>query len=286
MSSRVLLIGDPVEHSVSPPMQGAAFREGGLDWTFEAVRVPRAHLPEAWAAIDSDASVVGLNVTIPLKEAVVRHLGRTEAREGSVNTIVFEERETKGRIAVGHSTDGAGFMAALRRVDGRSRRRAVILGTGGAARAAAAALRADGSAVTLLGRSRERGRRLAQDLGVGFEWWERDEPGAAAALHRHLEGTDLLANATPIGTGDAVANPLPDRFDVPPEVTVFDLVYRPRRTAILRQAADRGCRTVEGIEMLIEQGARSFSLWTGMPAPFEVMRTAAYRALDADRAGV
>lgn len=286
MSSRVLLIGDPVAHSVSPAMQNAAFRAADLDWTYEAVTVACDGLAGVWTSIETDPSVVGLNVTIPLKEAVVPHLARVETHEGSVNTIVFDFFDAdaggaggSGRVAVGHSTDGAGFLAALRRVDGRPRRRAVVLGTGGAARAAAAALRGDGSEVTVLGRNHERGRRLASDLGVGFELWERDAPGAAELLERHLDGADLLANATPVGTGDAGASPLPGGVRLPAEVTVFDLVYRPRRTALLRQAAEQGCRTVEGIEMLIEQGARSFSLWTGRAAPTDVMRDAAYAAL-------
>jgi shikimate dehydrogenase len=268
-------------------MQTAAFRASDLSWTYAALRVQCDDLPDVWSSIETDPSVIGLNVTIPLKEVVLRHLDRVDTRDGSVNTIVFDAAGDAGvpRRAIGHSTDGAGFVAALRRVDVGPRRRAVILGTGGAARASAAALRAEGSEVAVLGRNVERGKRLAGDLGVEFEPWERVEAGAVAAFERHLDGADLLANATPIGTGDLDASPLPAGVRLPAGLTVFDLVYRPRRTALLRQAAEQGCRTVEGIEMLVEQGARSFSLWTGRPAPVDVMRAAAYAALGGAESG-
>jgi shikimate dehydrogenase len=277
----VLLLGDPVAHSVSPPMQRAAFAAAGLvGWTYEARRVRPAELPDAWHRLGAggDGAVAGLNVTIPLKEAVVALVDdlAPEARAaGSVNTVVFD----RSRRTIGDSTDGAGFMAALARVDARDRRRAVILGTGGAARAVAAALRNAGSEVLILGRRPAAGRRIANDLGVSFERWESRD---ARSLRRALLDADLLANATPVGSvaGDPGASPIPADVNIDPTVTVFDLVYRPRRTALLARAAAAGCLVVEGIEMLVEQGARSFERWTTVPAPVDVMRAAAYRALD------
>ncbi len=273
MTRTVALIGDPVSRSVSPAMQRAAFDAAALDWTYEPVRVSRDELPDAWPRLRDERA--GLNVTIPLKEAVIPLLDRLapDARAaGSVNTVVLG-----GIEAVGDSTDGAGFLAALERGDARARRRAVILGTGGAARAVASALRSVGSNVHVLGRNPDAGARIATDLDVGFERWSPPEAGPLAAA---LDGADLLVNATPVGAGDPTASPVPDDVPLHPRVTVFDLVYRPRRTALLERAARQGCVIVEGIEMLIEQGARSFELWTGLPAPVGRMREAAYGALD------
>ena len=278
----VLLIGDPVGHSVSPAMHRAAFAAAGLDgWTYRAKRVSPARLAETWQELRAEAHggdrpVAGLNVTIPHKEAVVALVDELTPRArttGSVNTVVVDR---EGR-ATGDSTDGAGFMAALARADGRERRRAVVMGTGGAARAVAAALRGAGSAVLVLGRNAGAGERMATDLDVTFEPWP---PGGDGPLRRALDGADLLANATPVGAGDPSVSPLPHGVVLDPGITVFDLVYRPRRTALLERAAAAGCTVVEGIEMLIEQGARSFQLWTGLAAPVDAMRSAAYRALD------
>jgi shikimate dehydrogenase len=271
MTTWVALIGDPVSGSVSPAMHRAGFREAGMDWGYRAVRVGGHELREVFPELRS--SFAGLNVTRPLKESILPLLDRRadEAeRAGSVNTVVFEEE------AWGHSTDGAGFLAALRRGGASDPRRAVILGTGGAARAVAAALTGVGAQVAMFGRNQQAGTRVAHDLGVSFEGraGQGEERGPLASA-------DLLVNATPLGSDhDGKGLSMPPWWTLHPGLTVFDLVYRPRRTALLRRAEVAGCRTVEGIEMLIEQGALSFELWTGRPAPVAAMREAAYRALE------
>ncbi len=249
----VALIGDPVDHSVSPEMQRAAFRVAGLDLDYVAVRVrPEDLAAELPGLVETHA---GLNVTRPLKEAVIPLLDEVapEARDaGSVNTVAVKRGRTSGR-----STDGAGFLAALRRTGAPAVRRAVVLGTGGAARAVSAALTGTGASVTMTGRDR---RNLVRDL----------------------DDADLLVNATPVGqVPDSDGCPVPADVRLHPGITVFDLVYRPRVTELLRRATAAGCRTVEGIDMLVEQGARSFEIWTGIPAPIDDMRTAALAALDA-----
>jgi shikimate dehydrogenase len=265
MTGAIALIGDPVSNSVSPAMHRAAFNATGLDFTYEAIAVGRADLPEALGRLRS--THVGLNVTIPLKEAVIPLLDGVSpeaARAGSVNTVVF------GDEAVGYSTDGAGFVAALRRAGVTRVDRALILGTGGAARAVAAALLDEGTNVTVSGRNVEAGRRAAADLGVTFLDTSHDV-GAA------LADTDLLVNATPVGAGSD-DSPVPAEL-IPSGIVVFDLVYRPRMTRLLGQAEAAGSLPVHGVDMLIEQGARSFELWTRRPAPVEAMRRAAYAAL-------
>jgi shikimate dehydrogenase len=200
-----------------------------------------------------------------------------------VNTVVFSEG-----YAVGHSTDGAGFLAALRRAGMGRVGRAVVLGTGGAARAVAAALADEGTAVLVMGRNRGAGHRLAADLArdsgpPGTIAFALADPGAIA---RALPAANLLVNATSVGGWpEAATSPLPRDVRLEPPLSVVDLVYRPRRTVLLARAASAGCTVVEGVEMLIEQGARSFEIWTGRPAPVEAMRAAAYRALEREPAG-
>ncbi len=269
MTRALALVGDPVSTSVSPAMHRAAFEQAGLDWTYEAVTIPRGALPDSWPTLRDRFH--GLNVTVPHKEAVLALLDRISPSAGrarSVNTVTFE-----GDLARGESTDGPGFIAALSSAGVTSVRRAVILGTGGAARAVVMALRDLGAEVVMAGRNATAGPAIASGVGARFI------PSDAEPLLRALATADLLVNATPLG-GEAglSGSPLPD-VPLPGGAAVFDLVYRPRRTPLLERAAAAGCRTIEGIEMLIEQGARSFEIWTGVPAPVEAMRQAARAAL-------
>ena len=264
------LIGDPVQASPSPAMHRAAFRALGLSHDYTAIRVARDALSDELPGLLR--RYTGLNVTTPLKEAIVPLLDEVDpvaGAAGSVNTVVLH-----GERAVGHSTDGAGFLAALGAAGIEpTPPRAVILGTGGAARAVAAALAGAGSAVLITGRTAASAARLARDLSVRAI----DEAAVPAAVAR----AGLLVNATPLGgAGHPQASPLPDAVPLHPSLTVFDLVTRAGPTPLLAQAAAAGCRTVEGVAMLVEQGARSFELWTGRLAPVEVMRRAAARALD------
>ena len=279
------VIGDPVAHSVSPPMQTAAFAEKGIRADYVAHRVGRDDLPTAWKQLRERFE--GMNVTRPLKQIVaglVDDVTPSAAASGTVNTVVRE-----GDRALGESTDGDGFLAALRRVRSEPVARALIVGTGGATRAVAAALAAAGARVQIAGRNAPAGRDLAAELTGRLP---RDAGGSieyAGAPHRIgelLRGADLLVNATPLGDPSMPgASPLPDDVSLDAlerKPAVFDLIYRPRRTPLLRRAAAAGCPVVEGIEMLIEQGSRSFELWTGVTAPVETMRAAAYAALAGD----
>lgn len=267
----VALIGDPVAQSPSPAMHRAAFAAAGLDLDYVAERVTREDLPRAYGSFSEQ--YLGLNVTRPLKEAIVPLLDqvRGEAGEtGSVNTVTFCD----GR-AIGDSTDGAGFLAALERAGLSTSKRALILGAGGAARAVGAALRGSGADVTISARDPSRASAAADRVGaVGI-------PLTPEALAPTLATADLLVNATPLGD----TSPLPKSVPLPRKLAVFDLVYRPRITRLLELARTRGCRTVEGVEMLVEQGARSFEIWTGSPAPTDAMRGAALEALE-EPAGV
>jgi shikimate dehydrogenase len=284
----VALIGYPVGHSVSPAMHRAAFAAVGSDLDYVVRPVMREALPTVFPELVR--THVGLNVTSPLKEAVVRFvdvLSPAAAACGSVNTVRFEDRRV-----VGESTDGAGFLAALHAVRQEPARRAVVLGTGGAARAVVAALMAEGTTVVVSGRNPAAGRRLVADADQYRNGTTDDRPvrgprppefvpNDPRSTMSALAEADLLVNATPVGSWPHEgALPLPDASALHPGLTVVDLVYRPRQTALLLAARSMGCGVVEGIEMLIEQGALAFELWTGQPCPVAVMREAAYRAVE------
>jgi len=279
------VIGDPVAHSVSPAMQHAAFLAVGVDADYVAHRVGSDELPSAWTALRGRFE--GMNVTRPLKQMVadlVDDVAASAAASGTVNTVV-----RAGRRVVGESTDGHGFLAALERVRPEPVRRAVVLGTGGATRAVAAALAGGGARVDIIGRNGSAGERLARELTSRLPAGPTGtiaHAGGPDLLSALLPGADLLVNATPLGDPSMPgASPLPDdvRLEaLDPRPTVFDLIYRPWRTPLLRRAKAAGCPVVEGIEMLIEQGAASFELWTGDAAPLDEMRRAAYAVLAND----
>jgi len=280
--STVMLVGDPVAHSVSPPMQQAAFDALGLPLVYTTLRVGRADLLDTFSRLSR--TTLGLNVTAPLKEAVIPLLDGVDpsaAAARSVNTVLFGNEGSWGA-----STDGDGFLDALAVAGVQSNAEAVVLGSGGAARAVAAALALRGTAVSIVGRTLESVNRLVEDLST------LSEDGAPplrlrpltlepSSLPDALSRADLLVNATPVGGWtDPGRSPIPNADLLHPRLTVFDLVYRPRRTRLLSDAVERGCRVVEGVEMLVRQGARSLEMWTGRPAPVEAMRAAAFKALE------
>ena len=262
----VALIGDPVAQSPSPAMHRAAFEAAGLDLDYVAEQVTRDRLPEAFEELRERC--VGLNVTRPLKEAIVPLLNeiRGAAEEtGSVNTVTFRD----GR-AIGDSTDGGGFLAALTKSGAPSPRQAVIIGSGGSARAVGGALRGAGAEVVIAARNAETMTAVADAIG-----------GVAIPLEtkpvRHaVAAADLLVNTTPLGE----RSPLPAGVALHPELTVFDLVYTPPATRLLADAVEAGCRPVGGFGMLVEQAALSFEIWTGLRPSIEAMQIAGWQAIN------
>jgi shikimate dehydrogenase len=275
-SQAVGLIGWPVEHSLSPAMQNAAFAACGLDWRYELWPTPIETLAERVAGL-RQAGVAGANVTVPHKTAVLPLLDKVQpgaAAVGAVNTIVHD-----GLALIGYNTDLAGFRQALAEAGGVAPGgRAVVLGAGGAARAACAALQQQGIPVLVLARRMDAAHQLADDLGAHGPIG--GGPLAAATLRLVLRDAALLVNATSVGMWPTVdESPLPPGVALPPGLLVYDLVYRPRPTRLLAEAAAAGCRTLDGLGMLLHQGAAAFTLWTGQPAPLAVMRAALERAM-------
>ncbi len=269
---RAGLIGDPVAHSRSPAMQNAAFAALGIAATYELWPTPLAELRARVASLRA-GDVLGANVTVPHKQAVIPLLDDVSplaARAGAVNTIV-----PRGTRLIGENTDIDGFARALREAAGaRLPRRAVVLGAGGAARAVLLALASEEVPhITVVNRTEATARSLAADLApapITAEPWN----GLAAAL----DGAHCLVNATSLGwhAGELPLDAaLLDRLA--PGALVADLTYR--QTDLLHAAAARSLRCLDGLPMLLYQGASAFTHWTGQDAPIATMQ-AALRAED------
>jgi shikimate dehydrogenase len=272
---RVGLLGWPVAHSHSPAMHKAAFKELGLHWDYLLLPVRPEHVSDAVHGIRG-FGLEGANVTVPHKQAVMESLDEVteEARAiGAVNTILNQE----GRL-IGYNTDAVGFLRALREVGFDPRGcRAVLLGAGGAARAVLYTLLAARAEVVLVNRGLQRGRQLADDFQPLFQARVPVLPLAYSyALQEALNSADLLVNATNMGMHpQGEASPLPDAVAFHKALTVYDLVYQPLHTRLLSDARAAGARGIDGLGMLVHQGAAAFTLWTGEVAPLEVMRAAA-----------
>lgn len=274
------VIGHPVAHSLSPAFQSAAFRASGLDVRYELWDTAPESLAGRIVSL-RDPKYLGANVTIPHKEAVIPlldELGGQSARVGAVNTIV-----NRGDRLFGFNTDGQGFVLAMRneaRADpaGRS---VLLLGAGGAARGIAFALaEAKVATIAIWNRTHERAERLAADVA------DTGAPVASVSALFDLSPYHVIVNCTSVGMeGTGTESDLPcDISTARPGTLIADIVYAPGETAFLRQARAAGLPTLPGLPMLIYQGALSFELWTGVPAPVEVMFEAARKALAERRA--
>ena len=272
------VIGDPVEHTVSPAMHNAAFKALGLDYIYLPFRVPPRHLAAAVQGMRA-LSIRGLNVTIPYKVKVIPLLDEIDppARSiGAVNVIVNDSSVLKG-----HNTDAEGFMRALKEHSVEVRgKTAVILGSGGAARAVCFALSAAGAGLIILNRTSGRAARLVGDIMK-----TAGHPAEAMPLYRQnitiaLNKAHILVNTTSVGMSPEPGETLVKGDLIGPQHTVVDIVYNPVETRLLKEAAKAGAATVNGLDMLVWQGALAFEKWTGQKAPIEVMRKEALRALN------
>ena len=258
------ILGRPVTHSLSPAMHNAAFRELGLNAVY--VAFPVADLAQAVAGLRG-LQIPGVSVTIPLKEEIIPLLDEIDSRAekiGAVNTVV----NRNGHLT-GHNTDWQGALLALEEKTGLSGKRVLILGAGGAAKAIAFAVLEKGGQVAVTDVDKAKALALSRKLRV--------EVIAPHDLEEYP--AEVLINATPVGmepdSGGIPIDPaLLGRFQV-----VMDIVYKPLETRLLQEARTRNCQVIDGLRMLIHQGAAQFELWTGRPAPLEVMARAAYASL-------
>jgi shikimate dehydrogenase len=251
-----------VSFSLSPLLHNRAFAACRLD----AVYVPlQAEALEPFLAARPALGLSGFSVTAPYKVEILRHLDQVEegaALGGSINTVLVEE----GGALRGLSTDGVGVTAPLERHLALEGATVGILGAGGAARAAACALRRKGAAVILFARDPERAAEVARVIGCGYA------PLAAAGEH----ALDVVVNATPVGSLALPAQSLFPAHFYRPGAVAFDMVYEPADTRFLREARAAGAATIGGLEMLLGQAVGQFEAWTGQSAPVNVMREALF----------
>lgn len=280
IDSALGIIGYPIGHSISPRFQQAALDHISAEYSYRPYEVHPDQVGEFVGSLRA-ASVLGINVTVPHKEAVMPYLDEIDewaAEAGAVNTIVNRD----GRLS-GYNTDGYGFLRVLREsadLDPTGKR-VLILGAGGSARGVVQALCRDGVARLLIAnRTVERAETLAQ-LSA-----ERGVPARATGLDAlqsdpETAQCDLIVNCTSLGMHhgpDEAASPLPS-LRIPPSALVYDLVYNPMLTPLLREAHAAGAPTLGGISMLVYQGAASFELWLERAAPVDVMMDAAMAAM-------
>ena len=279
MTDTVGIIGYPLGHSISPAFQQAAFDFYGMDAQYVTWETPPEDLTRRMKSLQA-AEILGAGVTVPHKEAVLPYmntLGEAAQRTGAVNTII-----NRDGLLEGHNTDVAGFLKSLKE-DGNfdpTGKRALLLGAGGAARAVAYALVDAGVAsLAIANRTAERAHRLVELLGANTT---SEVVALANDALRGQEGWDLIVNCTTLGMRHGPAegdSPLPADL-IPSRALVYDLVYNPQETPLLRAARMAGARSLGGLPMLVYQGAEAFLLWTSREAPLDVMFEAAHKALD------
>ena len=276
---QVGLVGYPVSHSLSPIMQQAAFDALEVDACYVLWETPEDQLPEKINSLRSP-TILGANITIPYKENVLHLVDACDpfaARIGAINTIV----NRNGRL-FGYNTDAPGFITALLELEDHpfecAGKNVVILGTGGAARAAVVGLVDKGvGGILLVGRTETQLQKILQDVealtsnsttllkGALF-----GDPDVTASLPQ----TDLVVNATPIGLKPDDLTLLIDVNTLPTSAVVMDMIFNPPLTPLLRSAKAHGCQIMNGLSMLLYQGALAFELWTSCPAPIQVMQRA------------
>ncbi|RDV81745.1 shikimate dehydrogenase [Ammonifex thiophilus] len=276
------IFGDPIAHTLSPRMHNAAFQSLNLNYVYVPFRVRREELAEATAAIKA-LNLAGINVTVPHKEAIIPYLDELEEEArliGAVNTVI-----NQGGKLWGSNTDASGFLAALQEEGfAPAKKKVAVLGAGGAARAVGVALaRSQVEEIIFFNRTFDRAAELAAYLeertGVRTRALPWEEMGSSKGIEL-LQAADLIVQTTSLGMYPCEGEMPPVAGEAfRPGQLVIDLIYRPLETRFLSLARKRGAKTASGLGMLLYQGALAFSLWTGVPAPLEVMRAALEEAL-------
>ena len=262
------VFGSPIKHSASPAMHNAAFAQLGLNWRYVACEVDPKKLRAAIAGARA-MNLAGLNLTVPHKLLAVKMVDALDAsakKWGAVNTIKFEN----GR-AIGCNTDAEAIVTSLRQ-DLKIKLRGakvLLLGAGGAGRTAALKLAAEAVAeLYLVNRTATKAQKIAGEIKKQF-------PSVKVFVGYPKTKVDLILNATSLGLKADDASPLDEKqFSLKQARAAYDMIYRPAETLLLKAARQAGCKTANGLGMLLHQGAKAFEIWTGQPAPLDVMRRA------------
>lgn len=272
------VIGDPVEHSLSPTMHNAAFQAAGLDYAYVAF-----HTKEVGKAIEGTVGlgIRGLSVTIPHKVEVMKYLDEIvplAKRIGAVNTVINEN----GHL-IGTNTDGIGALHSLEELERVDDKTITLLGVGGAARGVAMTIACERKPRRLFLIYRSEDEEMARQLIIDLQSHSQT-PVSSAVMHSTdmndiLGMTDMVIHTTPIGMYPKVDECLVEESLLSERHIVFDIIYNPAKTLLLQRAERRFARTINGVPMFVNQGAEQFRLWTGQPAPVDVMRNAVESAL-------
>ena len=270
------LIGHPVEHSFSPPMHNAAFDALGLNYAYVAFDVNPNDLQSAIEGATS-LNIKGFNVTIPHKIEVIRHLDELDEVAGligAVNTIDFKNLK-------GYNTDGIGAIKAIEEVTKVKGKNVVVAGAGGASRAISFYLAKFGAAsITILNRNVEKAQSLARDVSKS-DLIDEVKSDSISQITSHLSNADILVDTTPLGMDPHIDDePIAKADAMHEDLVVFDAVYNPNETVLIKEAIKAGAKPVYGIKMLLYQGAESFEIWTGKKAPIDVMEKALRKTLN------
>jgi len=285
------IIGDPVEHSLSPVMFNAAFESLNLDYVYVPFNVRKQDLPNAIAGAKA-LNIKGLNVTIPHKKKVLNEIEKFDIMAnliGAVNTIDFHNDKSKG-----YNTDCIGAVRAIEEVCDLKDKNVVIVGAGGAARAIAFQIAISNvSNLTIINRSGKKAKFLASDIKTllstdfrgnskldditnNFSHIDLNfEHGGIESLPKYLKSADILIDTSPVGMYPNVdGEPIATADEMHSDLIVNDIVYNPLETCLLKEAKLANAKTISGIKMLLYQGTENFKIWTGLEAPVDVMEKA------------
>lgn len=270
------LIGHPVEHSFSPPMHNAAFEKLGMDYAYVAFDVDPNNLGSAIEGAKS-LNIKGFNVTIPHKIEVMQFLDEIDEVAGligAVNTIDFKNMK-------GYNTDGIGAVRAIEEVISIKDKNVVIAGAGGASRAISFYLAKYGAdSITILNRNVDRAISLVGDV-LDSGLIADVQADSISEINNYLSDADILVDTTPMGMHPHVDDePIARAEDMHEDLVVFDAVYNPNETVLIKEAIKAGAKPVYGIKMLLYQGAESFKIWTGVDAPVDEMEKALIQTLN------
>ncbi|MBS3815055.1 MAG: shikimate dehydrogenase [Hadesarchaea archaeon] len=271
------IIGNPVEHSLSPCMQNAALKELGLDYVYLAFPVREESLAEALTGFTA-LGIKGANVTIPHKINALNYmdeLHESAEKVGAVNTIKNDSGEL-----IGFNTDGEGMLRSLRNeVSEIESKSVLLLGAGGAARAIGFSIVEAGASLTISNRTASKAKKLAETISGQTKGDVRQVELSKKVLIDEIKNSDILINATSVGMEPNTDETLVSADMMHSDLIVNDIVYKPLKTKLLEEAEKAGAKTIDGLGMLVHQGATSLEIWTGEKAPIKVMRKATENAI-------
>jgi len=262
---------------MSPLMHNAAFRKLGLDYIYVPFRVKKEDLKETVGSLRT-LYVRGFNVTIPHKVAIIPFLDKLDSmaeKISAVNTVVND-----GGVLIGYNTDATGFLKAMKEKGVEARgKNIIVLGAGGAARAISFILAQEGANLIIMNRTKDKAKEQAIKISQIFQREINALPLNRENLKKALEKANILVNTTSVGMSPNANETLVDSRLIKPSLVVFDIVYNPIKTRLLREAEKAGAQTISGVEMLVWQGALAFEKWTGLKAPVRLMWEEAVKAL-------